>query len=506
MKKRIISFLAVLSLCLLVLPAALTAGTQAADGGGSLKLGTLSQSIAAGDRVADSAGTYSYDGSTHTLTLNNFKYSGDWKNLSSGTTNLSGATCAIFLQSSIPDLKVELVGENEFIDTNARYITIADSSKNPISVGIRTENGCSITFTGTGSLTIKTTSYPMTINGDASIEGGATLNTSSKMDGVRITQNLTVKTGSTLTARCEPTDKDHMQNWHAVNVNGTMTVEQGAEVDAESKGCTLGSGDPSGLYVRTLNVSGKVRAVSSGQNGYADGCKGYGIRANNVNVYDGGEIRAESTGRGKNGVTAQEAILTSDNLTVLAGGYIYAHTDNSAYSAIRCGALGISNEQKNHDVAVITQPWRGIYQNGRICTSSSTYAATVEISGLSRSTLYFSSVSGLPVYSYLETTQEDQRTWYSTSTGFQLAHGEASGNGLRGASYQLLRDIVVQNGSHTIVLGNIVRTGLTGPYITVKSGATLTLKLTERVMTEDGVKYTCHCDWENRRRGGVASL
>ena len=34
MKKRIISFLAVLSLCLLVLPAALTAGTQAADGGG----------------------------------------------------------------------------------------------------------------------------------------------------------------------------------------------------------------------------------------------------------------------------------------------------------------------------------------------------------------------------------------------------------------------------------------------------------------------------------------
>ena len=483
MKKRIISVLAVLSLCLLVLPAALTAGTQAADGGGTLTLGTLSKSIAAGDRVADSAGTYSYDGSTHTLTLNNFKYSGDWKNLPSGTTNLSGATCAIFLQSSIPDLKVELVGENEFIDTNARYIKVSESSTtNPMSVGIRTENGCSITFTGTGSLTIKTSSYPMTINGSASIEGGARLNTTSQMDGVRITQNLTVKTGSKLTARCDPSNATYRQAWHAVNVNGTMTVEQGAEVDAESKGCTNSSmhpSDPSGLYVGTLNVSGKVRAVSSGENGYADGCKGYGIRANNVNVNDGGEVTALSTGRGKNGVTAQEAILASDNLTVLAGGYIYAHTDNSAYSAIRCGALGISNEQKNHDVAVITQPWRGIYQNGRICTSSSTYAATVEISGLSRSTLYFSSVSGLPVYSYLETTQEDQRTWYSTSTGFQLAHGEASGNGLRGTSYQLLRDIVVQNGSHTIVLGNIVRTGLTGPYITVKSGATLTLKLTD---------------------------
>ena len=37
-------------------------------------------------------------------------------------------------------------------------------------------------------------------------------------------------------------------------------------------------------------------------------------------------------------------------------------------------------------------------------------------------------------------------------------------------------------------------------------GGQLTLKLTERVMTEDGVKYTCHCDWENRRRGGVDSL
>lgn len=77
MKKRIISFLAVLSLCLLVLPAALTAGTQAADGGGTLTLGTLSKSIAADAMVADSAGTYSYNGRTHTLTLNNFKYSGD---------------------------------------------------------------------------------------------------------------------------------------------------------------------------------------------------------------------------------------------------------------------------------------------------------------------------------------------------------------------------------------------------------------------------------------------
>lgn len=33
-------------------------------------------------------------------------------------------------------------------------------------------------------------------------------------------------------------------------------------------------------------------------------------------------------------------------------------------------------------------------------------------------------------------------------------------------------------------------------------GGHLTLKLTARVMTEDGVKYTCHCDWESggRRR------
>lgn len=28
-------------------------------------------------------------------------------------------------------------------------------------------------------------------------------------------------------------------------------------------------------------------------------------------------------------------------------------------------------------------------------------------------------------------------------------------------------------------------------------GGHLTLKLTARVMTEDGVKYTCHCDWES---------
>lgn len=30
-----------------------------------------------------------------------------------------------------------------------------------------------------------------------------------------------------------------------------------------------------------------------------------------------------------------------------------------------------------------------------------------------------------------------------------------------------------------------------------EQGGHLTLKLTARVMTEDGVKYTCHCDWES---------
>ena len=35
-------------------------------------------------------------------------------------------------------------------------------------------------------------------------------------------------------------------------------------------------------------------------------------------------------------------------------------------------------------------------------------------------------------------------------------------------------------------------------------GGHLTLKLTARVMTEEGVKYTCHCDWESSERwGGV---
>ena len=31
-------------------------------------------------------------------------------------------------------------------------------------------------------------------------------------------------------------------------------------------------------------------------------------------------------------------------------------------------------------------------------------------------------------------------------------------------------------------------------------GGRLTLKLTERIMTEDGVKYKCHCDWESCKR------
>lgn len=34
-------------------------------------------------------------------------------------------------------------------------------------------------------------------------------------------------------------------------------------------------------------------------------------------------------------------------------------------------------------------------------------------------------------------------------------------------------------------------------YSDYLQGGRLTLKLTARVMTEDGVKYTCHCDWES---------
>ena len=51
-----------------------------------------------------------------------------------------------------------------------------------------------------------------------------------------------------------------------------------------------------------------------------------------------------------------------------------------------------------------------------------------------------------------------------------------------------------------------VEVGLLQIYDIIIQGGHLTLKLTERAVKEDGVKYICHCDWESGKSNNMSEL
>lgn len=251
-------------------------------------------------------------------------------------------------------------------------------------------------------------------------------------------------------------------------------------------------------------VGGQVTATSDGRNGN-DGCQGYGIKANVLEIGGGGTVRAYSNGYSTktNRYDGKEAIYVSSNLTVDLGGYLYAKTQNPILSnENENGALKVNgrwdlsgtNGDTAYTKAVITKPVNGsIYENVILGTNVAP-EKEVEISGIRNVML---------VLSYYKGQYNEGKTWYyrnadrpgdtdsikqnvysSGSTQQELNLKEGFSRVLA-ADYNNYYGIDVREGEHTVVLDGlaIVRDHT---FLTVRSGATLNLKLTGKSYLKSG--------------------
>ena len=266
-------------------------------------------------------------------------------------------------------------------------------------------------------------------------------------------------------------------------------------------------------------VGGQVTATSDGRNGN-DGCQGYGIKANVLEIGGGGTVRAYSNGYSTetNRYDGKEAIYVSSNLTVDLGGYLYAKTQNPILSnENENGALKVNgrwdlsgtNGDTAYTKAVITKPVNGsIYKNVILGTTVSP-EKEVEISGIRNAVL---------VLSYNEDQNSKGKTWYyrnadrpgdtdsikqnvyssgSTQQELNLKEGFSK---VLAADYNNYYGIDVREGEHTVVLDGlaIVRDHT---FLTVRSGATLNLKLIGKSYLKSGSAPTIYVE-----QGGTLNL
>ena len=326
---------------------------------------------------------------------------------------------------------------------------------------------------------------------------------------------MAVGAGTCVTAEAQGNNLD----FYALNVKNDLTVN--GTLNATTKGCVYQNDYPVALLVGgTLRVvGGQVTATSDGRNGN-DGCQGYGIKANVLEIGGGGSVRAYSNGYSTktNRYDGKEAIYVSSNLTVDLGGYLYAKTQNPILSnENENGALKVNgrwdlsgtNGDTAYTKAVITKPVNGsIYENVILGTTVSP-EKEVEISGIRNAVL---------VLSYNENQNNKGKTWYyrnadrpgdtdsikqnvyssgSTQQELNLKEGFSK---VLAADYNNYYGIDVREGEHTVVLDGlaIVRDHT---FLTVRSGATLNLKLTGKSYLKSGSAPTIHVE-----RGGTLNL
>ena len=313
--------------------------------------------------------------------------------------------------------------------------------------------------------------------------------------------------------------KGNNLDFYALNVKNDLTVN--GTLNATTKGCVYQNDYPVALLVGgTLRVvGGQVTATSDGRNGN-DGCQGYGIKANALEIGGGGTVRAYSNGYSTktSRYDGKEAIYVSSNLTVDLGGYLYAKTQNPILSnENENGALKVNgrwdlsgtNGDTAYTKAVITKPVNGsIYKNVILETTVSP-EKEVEISGIRNAVL---------VLSYNEDQNNKGKTWYyrnadrpgdtdsvkqnvyssgSTQQELNLKEGFSK---VLAADYNNYYGIDVREGEHTVVLDGlaIVRDHT---FLTVRSGATLNLKLIGKSYLKSGSAPTIYVE-----QGGTLNL
>ena len=488
-------------------------GISARAANGTITLGSTVLDITQSSisSTYDTTGGFKYDAATKTLTLRNCTID-TYTKVSSEQLPGIFKYYNVFLDSrNVGTLNIVLEGSNYIGDSSSlKYMPAASDVNTPRYLGIW---GNTVRFSGSGSLTIEAQTFPIQ-SGGIETSGSVDLTLRSYMNGT-VTQSMTVGAGTCVTAEAQGNNLD----FYALNVKNNLAVN--GTLNATTKGCVYQNDYPVALLVGgTLRVvGGQVTATSDGRNGN-DGCQGYGIKAKVLEIGGGGTVRAYSNGYSTktNRYDGKEAIYVSSNLTVDLGGYLYAKTQNPILSnENENGALKVNgrwdlsgtNGDTAYTKAVITKPVNGsIYENVILGTNVAP-EKEVEISGIRNVML---------VLSYYKGQYNEGKTWYyrnadrpgdtdsikqnvysSGSTQQELNLKEGFSRVLA-SDYNNYYGIDVREGEHTVVLDGlaIVRDHT---FLTVRSGATLNLKLIGKSCLESGNAPTIYVE-----QGGTLNL
>ena len=488
-------------------------GISARAANGTITLGSTVLDITQSSisSTYDTTGGFKYDAATKTLTLRNCTID-TYTKVSSEQLPGIFKYYNVFLDSrNVGTLNIVLEGSNYIGDSSSlKYMPATSGVNTPRYLGIW---GNTVRFSGSGSLTIEAQTFPIQ-SGGIETSGSVDLTLRSYMNGT-VTRSMAVGAGTCVTAEAQGNNLD----FYALNVKNDLTVN--GTLNATTKGCVYQNDYPVALLVGgTLRVvGGQVTATSDGRNGN-DGCQGYGIKANVLEIGGGGTVRAYSNGYSTktNRYDGKEAIYVSSNLTVDLGGYLYAKTQNPILSnENENGALKVNgswdlsgtNGDTAYTKAVTTKPVNGsIYKNVILGTTVSP-EKEVEISGIRNAVL---------VLSYNEDQNSKGKTWYyrnadrpgdtdsikqnvyssgSTQQELNLKEGFSK---VLAADYNNYYGIDVREGEHTVVLDGlaIVRDHT---FLTVRSGATLNLKLTGKSYLKSGSAPTIYVE-----QGGTLNL
>ena len=473
-------------------------GISARAANGTITLGSTVLDITQSSisSTYDTTGGFKYDAATKTLTLRNCTIDTYTKVSSEQLPGIFNYYNVFLDSRNVGTLNIVLEGSNYIGDSSSlKYMPATSGVNTPRYLGIW---GNTVRFSGSGSLTIEAQTFPIQ-SGGIETSGSVDLTLRSYMNGT-VTRSMAVGAGTCVTAEAQGNDLD----FYALNVKNNLTVN--GTLNATTKGCVYQNDYPVALLVGgTLRVvGGQVTATSDGRNGN-DGCQGYGIKANVLEIGGGGTVRAYSNGYSTktNRYDGKEAIYVSSNLTVDLGGYLYAKTQNPILSnENENGALKVNgswdlsgtNGDTAYTKAVTTKPVNGsIYKNVILGTTVSP-EKEVEISGIRNAVL---------VLSYNEDQNNKGKTWYyrnadrpgdtdsikqnvyssgSTQQELNLKEGFSK---VLAADYNNYYGIDVREGEHTVVLDGlaIVRDHT---FLTVRSGATLNLKLTGKSYLKSG--------------------
>ena len=488
-------------------------GISARAANGTITLGSTVLDITQSSvsSTYDTTGGFKYDAATKTLTLRNCKID-TYTKVSSGQASGIFKYYNVFLDSrNVGTLNIVLEGSNYIGDSSSlKYMSATSDVNTPRYLGIWSNT---VRFSGSGSLTIEAQTFPIQ-SGGIETSGSVDLTLRSYMNGT-VTRSMAVGAGTSVTAEAQGNNLD----FYALNVKNDLTVN--GTLNATTKGCVYQNDYPVALLVGgTLRVvGGQVTATSDGRNGN-DGCQGYGIKANALEIGGGGTVRAYSNGYSTktNRYDGKEAIYVSSNLTVDLGGYLYAKTQNPILSnENENGALKVNgrwdlsgtNGDTAYTKAVITKPVNGSIYKNVILETNVAPEKEVEISGIRNAVL---------VLSYYKGQYNEGKTWYyrnadrpgdtdsikqnvySSGSAQQELNLKEGFSKVLAADYNNYYGIDVREGEHTVVLDGlaIVRDHT---FLTVRSGATLNLKLTGKSCLESGSAPTIYVE-----QGGTLNL